>query len=155
VIEITHNFDPARFMWLWTKYVTGFNPAKHCTNAILGKYSKKLWKGNPDLVEQPTILLDEYPPDSYSAIYICGVNKSGYSSGKNYPHNVHVAVLPAHGHTDTWEFEGWRVGIVNGTLSAIPQSVDELPKPHRSLPPEFTACRIFRWAAAHFAGPHA
>jgi hypothetical protein len=23
MIEITHNFDPARFVWLWSKYVTG------------------------------------------------------------------------------------------------------------------------------------
>lgn len=38
MIEITHNFDPAQFIWLWSKYVTGLNDRYHCTNCIRGRY---------------------------------------------------------------------------------------------------------------------
>ena len=84
MIEITHNFDPSQFMWLWSKYVTGFNDAYHCTNSIRGSYSKKLSKGNPELPSLPTLLMDEQPLGTYRALYICGVSKRGYSSHKNY-----------------------------------------------------------------------
>ena len=47
VIEITHNFDPSQFMWLWSKYVTGFNDAYHCTNSIRGSYSRSCRRGIP------------------------------------------------------------------------------------------------------------
>ena len=71
MIEITHNFDPSQFMWLWTKYVTGFNEKYHCTNSITGRYSKKLWKGNPDLPSQH--------PRSCST-----------KAGRKLPSNVHL-----------------------------------------------------------------
>ena len=148
MIEITHNFDPARFMWLWTKYVTGFNPKYHCTNAITGAYSKKLWKGNPNLDTQHTIVMDERPEGSYRAIYICGVAKAGYRKGLNYPHNVHVAILPEPRKNADWAFEGWSLRVDGGRFLSIPDT-DSLPIHLRQLPPAFTTCRIFRWAAVH------
>ena len=150
MIEITHNFDPSQFMWLWSKYVTGFNDAYHCTNSIRGSYSKKLSKGNPELPRTPTLVMDEQRVGTYRALYICGVSKHGYSSHKNYPHNVHMAVLPEPGSEDSWEFENWKMSLKGGRFLPIPQAVEDLPKKYRLLPDEYTTCRIFRWAASHF-----
>ena len=150
MIEITHNFDPSQFMWLWSKYVTAFNDACHCTNTIRGSYSKKLSKGNPELPSTPTLVMDEQPVGTYRAIYICGVSKRGYSSHKNYPHNVHAAVLPEPVSEDSWEFENWRMSVKGGRFLAIPAEVENLPQKYRSLPAEYTTCRIFRWGACHF-----
>ena len=52
MIQITHNFDPSQFMWLWSRYVTGFNAAYHCTNSLRGHYSQKLSRRNPGSTEQ-------------------------------------------------------------------------------------------------------
>ena len=150
VIEISHNFDPACFMWLWTKYVTGFNEKYHCTSSIRGRYSRKLWKGNANLTSQPTILLDEQPENTVRAVYICGVARAGYSSHKNYPHNVHAAVLPVEGEEDEWQFEQWKLNVKNGRFSRIPASAEDIPPRFRQLPQEYVSCRIFRWAAAYF-----
>ena len=46
MIEIAHNLESRDFVWLWAKYVTGFNPNHHCTNSIRGRYSRKLSKHN-------------------------------------------------------------------------------------------------------------
>ena len=122
MIEITHSFDPSKFMWLWAKYVTGFNETQHCTNSIRGRYSRKLWKGNPELPSTPTLVMDEQPVGTYRAIYICGVSKRGYSSGKNYPHSVHAAILPTAGTEDRWAFEGWTLTIRNGRPATNPRA---------------------------------
>lgn len=150
MILITHNFDASKFMWLWAKYVTNFNERHHCTNSIRGRYSKKLWKGNPELGEQPTISLDEQPESGFEAVYICGVAKAGYSSHRNYPHNVHTAVVPAPGQSDDWRFENWTLHAENGLFLPIPTVPQQLPTRFQSLPPEYTTCRIFRWAACYF-----
>src|SRR6185437_9108837 len=97
MIEISHNFAPDDFMWLWAKYVVGFNDKYHCTNSIRGRYSRKLSKKNAELATSRVITMDENPLGSYHAIYICGVAKAGYSKKENYPHNVHVAIRPAAG----------------------------------------------------------
>jgi hypothetical protein len=150
MIEITHNFDPDRFMWLWTKYVTGFNEKCHCTNAIRGRYSRKLWKGNPGLTAQPTVTLDEQPEDSYRAIYVCGVIRQGYAASRNYAHNVHAAILPVPGAQDEWVFEDWKLRVDNGRFLPIPVGAGQLPVRYQGLPDAFTSCRIFRWAAQFF-----
>lgn len=153
MIEITHNLDPRRFMWLWAKYVTGFNEKYHCTNSIRGPYSKKFSKNNPEFARAPVITMDEHPMDSYNAIYICGVSKQGYSNRENYRHNVHAAIRPQSGSHDEWAFEEWVLRVRNGTFLAIPTSEEELPVKYRSLPPEYTTCRIFRWSACFFSNP--
>jgi hypothetical protein len=38
MIETAHNFDPAQFIWLWSKYATGLNDRHHCANCIRGRY---------------------------------------------------------------------------------------------------------------------
>jgi hypothetical protein len=143
MIEIVHNFRPEKFKWLWTKYVTGRNDLHHCTNSIRGRYSKKLTRLNRDFSQ--TLVLDEMPVNSYSAIYVCGVSAAGYAQHKNYPHNVHLPIEPLPAHEDHWAFEDWTVTIRNGRILPIP-SEHEIPLRYRALPPEFTTCRIFRWA---------
>lgn len=52
-----------------------------------------------------TIVFDEQLEESFKAIYICGVINNGYSVKKNYPHNIHLAIVPQKGAKDTYEFE--------------------------------------------------
>jgi hypothetical protein len=153
MIEMIHNFNPDQFMWLWAKYVTGFNENHHCTNSIRGRYSRKFSKNNPKFGSSSKIVMDEQELGSYEAVYICGVSKQGYSTKANYVHNVHVAICPKAGATADWSFEKWSLRIHNGRLLPIPASADELPVRYRGLPPEYTSCRIFRWSACFFARP--
>ncbi len=150
MIEIVHNFDPDQFMWLWAKYVTGFNEKHHCTNSIRGHYSRKFSKNNPKFAKSLAVVMDEQELGSYRAIYICGVSKDGYSKKTNYAHNVHVAICPEVGAAEEWSFEKWTLRIRNGRLLPIPGNVDELPIQYRGLPSEYTTCRIFRWSACFF-----
>ena len=143
-VRLKHNFEPDKFMWLWIKYVTGVNDEKHCTNCLRGKYGKILSKHNAQLTSTPVFTLDEQPLDAFSAIYICGVIKRGYPRS-NYEHNLHAVIKPAAGETDKFEFENWQLQVTNGVFEPIPSEAD-LPKRYRSLPPQFTTCRIFRWA---------
>ena len=148
-VQIDHNLDPRQFVWLWMKYVTGANDANHCTNVLGGRYSKKLSKHNPDLAPGVSVTCDEQPAASYAALYICGVAKQGYAKKQNYPHNLHIPILPAAGATSHFSFEEWRLTIRNGIVLPI-CSEEELPERYRSLPKEFTTCRIFRWAVTWF-----
>jgi hypothetical protein len=150
MIEIIHNSNPDQFMWLWAKYVTGFNEKYHCTNCIRGHYSRKFSKNNPKFARSSALLMDEQALGSYRAIYICGVSKHGYSKKTNYAHNVHVAICPDVGATEEWMFEEWTMRIRNGRLLPIPAKQDNLPVQYRGLPDEYTTCRIFRWSACLF-----
>jgi len=151
LVEIVHNFDPNQFMWLWAKYVVGFNERYHCTNSIQGNYSRKFSKNNPRLAATSSVLFDELDWGSYGAIYVCGVSKRGYRKKQNYPHNVHAAILPEMGAEDQWSFEGWHIALHNGRFLPIPQSPECLPDRYRRLAEEYTSCRIFRWAATYFS----
>jgi len=144
VIELIQNLEPKKFVWLWTKYVVGVNDQKHCTNCLRGPYGKKLSKHNSLLSESPVLVLDELDEGSFNAIYICGVIKKGYPR-TNYKHNLHAAIQPKPGCTDLFQFEGWRLSVTNGVFLPIPSEL-ELPERYRSFGPEFTTCRIFRWA---------
>lgn len=147
-VEVVHNFDPVQFMWLWAKYVVGFNEKHHCTNAIRGRYSKKFSKNNPAFARSAAF--DEQPTGTYDAIYICGVAKKGYAIKQNYPHNVHAAILPDQGHEEEWTFERWHMTVSNGRFLPIPAAAQVLPVPYDALPCEYTSCRIFRWAACWY-----
>ena len=143
-IELQHNLEPEKFMWLWMKYVTGVNDQKHCTNCLRGPYGKVLSKHNAELTVSPVVALDELQEGSFSSIYICGVIKKGYPQS-NYEHNLHAVIQPISGSRDTFEFENWRLSVTNGVFQPIPSEA-ELPEKYRSLPLEYTTCRIFRWA---------
>jgi hypothetical protein len=144
LVQLQHNLEPERFMWLWMKYVSGVNHQYHCTNSLRGKYGKLLSKHNLDLKSTPSLTLDEQPSDSYSFIYICGVLKKGYPR-TNYPHNLHAVIKPCAGASDELQFENWILSATDGVFESIPGEPD-LPARYRSFPPEFTTCRIFRWA---------
>ena len=144
-VTIQHNFTPDDFMWLWAKYVFGFNERYHCTNCLRGPYSARFSKAkNPRLAEDRTIVFDEHA--GHQVIYICGVARKGYSSKKNYDHNVHLAIRPSMGHSCSFEFKQWRVDIEGGEALTIPPEI-ELEDRFQRLPAPYTTCRIFRWAA--------
>jgi hypothetical protein len=149
LVTIDHNFIPGSFMWLWAKYVTGFDAKHHCTNAIRGRYSKTFSKNNVEFTPGQGISFDEVPAGTYDVIYICGVSRAGYSRRQNYSHNVHAAIQPAVGLTDDWSFESWHVTVRNGRFLPIP-TLDQLPIPYAEFPDEYTSCRIFRWAACWY-----
>lgn len=149
MIKIKHNLDSSKFKWLWSKYVTDGNDEKHCTNSLKGKYSKNFSKHNENFNEETTMVFDEQADGTYKAIYICGVINRGYTQKKNYPHNVHAAIIPRAGVKDVWEFEGWRIEVENGFFDKIPE-IEELPEKYKNLPDEYVTCRIFRWAIGFF-----
>jgi hypothetical protein len=147
-IIIRHNFTPDAFMWLWAKYVVGFNERYHCTNCLRGRYSHRFSKArNLILANDTLITLDEH--NTYQAIYICGVARRGYSGKKNYEHNVHIPIQPKAGVFSKYRFERWCVEVQNGAVCDIP-SAQSLPPRLRRLPAAYTTCRIFRWASGFF-----
>jgi hypothetical protein len=147
-VVIRHNFTPNDFMWLWAKYVVGFNEKYHCTNCIRGRYSYRFSKArNPLLAQERQIAFDEH--DGHQAIYICGVARKGYSVKKNYPHNVHLAIRPMTSAYSSFEFENWTVAVENGDILPIP-GPEQLPTFLQGLPDRYTTCRIFRWGAGFF-----
>jgi len=149
VISLTHNFDGRKFKWLYAKYAYGCNPRHHCTNSIRGRYSKIFSRLNPDFVSGQTVFMDEFPQDMWDAIYICGVAAKGYSTHKNYPHNVHIAILPKLDARDHWQFEDWSMDITNGVFEYVP-SDKEIDSKYLLLPAEYWTCRMFRWAVWHY-----
>ena len=148
-IIVRHNFDPQKFMWLYAKYAYGANPTHHCTNAIRGKYSKQFNRNNPDFANGEPITMDEFPELGWDAIYICGVSTKGYKNHTNYPHNVHIAIVPEEGRKDVWRFEEWEMTIENGRFEYV-AGEDDLPAAFRELPSEYVTCRMFRWAVIHY-----
>ncbi len=150
-IVIRHNFTPNDFMWLWAKYVVGFNEQYHCTNCLRGRYSRRFSKArNPLLAQEHEIAFDEH--DGHRAIYICGVARKGYSVKKNYPHNVHLAIRPAFNAVTEYRFEQWNVQVTNGRVLPI-IGINGLPARFRCLPQAFLTCRIFRWGVGFFPKP--
>lgn len=147
-IILRHNLDPAAFMWLWAKYVVNPNLEKHCTaclKAVTVKpaigpgapYSRTFSKAfNPGMKDNPTLLMDEAPHNHFRAIYLCGVSAAGCSSKKNYPHNLHAAIVPARGASDVFEFENWKLQVDNGIFTRIPPE-EELPRGCRQRQPEY------------------
>lgn len=148
-ITITHNFNPKKFLFLYAKYAYGANPKQHCTNAIRGRYSKKFSRNNPEFANTPTIIMDEFLELGWDAIYICGVSTKGYAKHENYPHNVHIAVLPAPGEKDFWEFEDWKMTVENGRFEYV-ISEEELADEYKGYPEQYVTCRMFRWAVWHY-----
>lgn len=128
MLELTHNFESAKFKWLWAKYVTGFDESHHCTNSVRGYYSRNFSKRNPLMSPSNTITFDERWPKTFDAIYICGVSSDGYRAKLNYPHNVHAAIVPESDIVDEWSFETWRMSIRGGRFVPIP-SIESLPEP--------------------------
>lgn len=160
-IVLEHNLEPEAFKWLWAKYVLAPNLEKHCTASLKAApvrradgrrsvYSQRFsGASNPEMKATPRLVMDE--AESFWGIYLCGVAAAGYSQQRNYPHNLHAAILPAPGQSDTFEFERWQLRVENGLFTRIPGE-EELSPDLRKLPPAFVTCRIFRWAACILPG---
>lgn len=158
MVTIRHNIDPTKFKFFWTKYVREGNLSHHCAACVKGSWSKKFcaaWNKDESTGEsvpfQSEITFDEFPEDDYKAIYICGVFKSGFATKKNYPHNVHLPIVPKEGATDTFDFDGWHFDIDGGYVDRIPAE-KELADRFFNPPYDhhFYTCRIFRWMVGHF-----
>jgi len=148
-IIIRHNFQPNDFMWLWAKYVVGFNDRYHCTNCLRGRYSHRFSKSrNPRLAHESEITFNEHA--GHRAIYICGVVRKGYSVKKNYEHNVHLAIVPASKATARFQFERWVVEVECGKVLTIPR-LEDLDLEAQQLPTPYKSCRIYRWGSMFFA----
>ena len=145
-ILLRHNLRPTPFKWLWAKYVRAVNPDRHCTQCLKGWYSKRLSKHNRLLEHSKELLLDERDSSDWFGIYICGVRGAGYPRS-NYPHNLHAVLVPEPERTDSFEFEEWSMDVENARFVPI-QNERDLVEPFVSKPPEFTTCRIFRWAVS-------
>ena len=112
-------------------------------------YSQRFSRAsNPTMKDTPRLAMDEVPADSFLGIYLCGVAATGYGAKRNYPHNLHAAIVPVTGATDTYEFEGWVLRVENGLLTRIPGE-DELPPMLQRLPEKYTTCRIFPLGGVH------
>jgi hypothetical protein len=145
-------------MWLWAKYVVVPNLEKHCTASLRSltvktgsgrgsPYSQRFSKASNPLMGSTTqLVMDENQARPCAAIYLCGVSAAGYAQKSNYPHNLHAAIVPSPGRTDSYCFEGWTLTIENGLFTRIPSQAD-LPTHLLHLPPAYVTCRIFRWAA--------
>ena len=144
-LSLEHNLLPDAFVWLWAKYVTGYNPDRHCTNVLRGKYSKALSKHNALLAATPRLELNEQPAGAFVGVYICGVAKHGYATKTNYPHNLHAVIRPQDGRNDSFSFERWTLYVRNGAFEPVPP-LEALSLEDRQRAVEFTTCRIFRWA---------
>jgi hypothetical protein len=157
-IILHHNLKPQSFMWLWAKYVIAPQLTKHCTaclkslsithqNGRNAPYSQRFSRAsNPEMAAQNRLVMDENQGRPFAAIYLCGVSASGYSQKRNYPHNLHTAIVAAPGETDTFRFENWELTVENGLFTRIPER-GELSSQFDQLPDPYTSCRIFRWAA--------
>lgn len=150
MITITHNFDGKQFKWLYAKYAYGCNPMHHCTNAIKGRYSRRFTRRSKAFLPGQTIVMDEFPQTSWDAIYICGVSAKGYVKHQNYPHNVHVAILPKEGASDHWAFENWKMDVTDGIFEYVPSETEISEVFVRFLPESFYTCRMLRWAVSHY-----
>ena len=158
MVTIRHNIDPDKFKFFWTKYVREGDLNHHCAACVKGFWSKKFcaaWNKDEStgqqLPFQSEITFDEKPEETYSAIYVCGVFKEESSSKKNYPHNVHLPIIPKEGATDTFDFDGWHIEIDGGYVDRIPAE-EELPRRFFDKPynDHYYTCRIFRWMLGHF-----
>ncbi len=157
MVTIRHNIDPTKFKCFWTKYVREGALNQHCAACVHGSWSKKFSTSfnSPNPTEPvpfaPTITFDEQPEGSYKAIYVCGVFKQGFSTKKNYPHNVHLAIIPEEGRTDVYDFDGWHIEIEGGYADRIPTE-EELPEQFFKAPysHHYYTCRIFRWMVGFF-----
>jgi hypothetical protein len=65
------------FMYLWLKYVVGYNLDVHCAKCLIGKYSKAI-SSSIKVVE--ALQLTEHYAKAY---YLCGVSKP-YKYNKNF-----------------------------------------------------------------------
>lgn len=158
MVIIKHNIEPTKFKFFWTKYVREGDIRRHCAACVKGSWSKKFcaaWnkdEASGEYAPFPNeITFDEQSGGSYKAIYVCGVSKAGFSTKKNYPHNLHLPIIPKEGAADTFDFDGWHIEIDGGYVDRIP-SEEELDRRFFEAPYDhhYYTCRIFRWMLGYF-----
>jgi hypothetical protein len=123
--------------YLWLKYVSGFQPSRHCAGCLVGPYSKAVRIGMPT---NTPAQLDE--AEDWRQLYLCGVASAG-----GWAANMHLAVVPAEGETA-------EVRASTGTLFRI-TNARRLPIPGLAprfdgRPLSFTTCRNWQFGVEHY-----
>lgn len=118
-----------RYLYLWLKYVTGFDISNHCATCLEGHYSKLLpYRRRLEPGQRFEGLLNEHQAPY---VYLCGVTPS-------YPENLHIPMRYKQGHTVEYE----DANIVVKALHAERLSIEPVDLP---LPSAFTTCRNFQF----------
>lgn len=148
-IIVHHNFDGKKFKWLYAKT----RPAQILKTTALTRS-----KENTANASQETIPISSRIRISSSTNFrsldgmrstSAVVSSKGYAKHLNYPHNVHIAIIPAPGETDEWSFENWKMTVKNAKFEYV-ISEDELDPKYKDLPEKYVTCRMFRWAVWHY-----
>lgn len=128
------------FIYLWVKYVRGFNSNQCCAKSLVGPFSRKIVKGMGPI----SIVLDEEEPGSYDYIYLCGV-----SDGFRMENNLHLAARPIELErgddvpcTEAVTYKGVRVAI----LGAEKINILPLPDPAAAPTERQAVCRNYQFA---------
>ena len=137
-LVVTGNGGTVRgFPYFWLKYIHGAETRHHCAKGLLGWYSKRVHK---DLTLGLPAKLDEVPAHKWDVAYLCG-------NSLTWANNVHLPLVPTAGETvELRTYNGLTITVTNAIALPIP----ELPWKWRGLPKNFTTCRNFRFAVAHY-----
>jgi hypothetical protein len=125
------------FRFLWLKYVSGFDPSKHCARCLRGPFSARI---SPQMDLRYAISLDEYECDY---LYLCGVSP-------RWETNLHIVFQPSAGDIiRVTTYNGLEIEIHGATQVPIPP----LEQGFMGLPKEFTTCRNFQFGVAYYGFP--
>lgn len=128
----------SNFMFLWLKYVIGFDERHHCAKCLLGRQSKIMmpWpKANRPAGFVREATLDEMECNAY---YLCGVSSRGYAD------NLHVPFEASPG--EIVEFEDDNIKVYIEGAARLPIKPVNLPHLGRA----YTTCRNFQFGWHRF-----
>lgn len=117
------------YIFLWLKYITGFDITKHCAKCLTGNYSKLIQYRSQKVGKIYEGELSEYETP-YA--YLCGVTR-------NYDDNLHIAFKKSQGEIIAYEDKNVSVSIENAQKLIIP------PVAGKSFSVEQQSCRNFQF----------
>lgn len=128
-VEVKSN----RYLYLWIKYVIGFDIAKHCAKCLLGKYSKLIpYRSQTSGRVYEGVLNEHEAP----YLYLCGVTPI-------HSENLHIAFQFSAGETIDYEDENIQVRITDAKRLPIPPTM-------KNFPLSFNTCRNFQFGYHYF-----
>ncbi len=136
ILEV-HGLDknPGQFVQMWGKYVTDFDPSKHCLECLKGP--------REDLIHKGMVDRDDYQlRNDFRYFYLFA-----WGRGNRAETNVHLAVRP---HPGAVASIGSMYGVTFTIRDAIALRIDRLPKGWMELGDEFTTCRNFQFGVQMF-----
>lgn len=124
-IEVKSN----NYIYLWLKYITGFDINSHCAKCLIGKYSKLIQYRSQKVGKVYEGELNEHDAPY---VYLCGVTKV-------YENNLHIACMKDERVGFEYEDSNVRVSIEGARQLAITPLVGEL------FPVQQSTCRNFQF----------